>query len=64
MYHLATLMEAHPNSRMKSLQQTALKEYPVHSRELYRHCMGARFAMKAADIINQLESNYYENAYR
>jgi len=58
MYHLATLMEAHPASRMKSLQKSALREYPVASRELYRHCMSFSFAMKAADIINQLKENY------
>lgn len=49
---LAELMECHPDSRMKSLQKTALREYPVSSRELYRHCMGYKFAFKAADIAN------------
>ena len=50
---LAELITAHPNSRMKSLQKTALRIYPVHSRELYRHCMTSRFAFKAADIANE-----------
>ena len=55
--HLAELMQFHPNSRMKSLQKSALREYPVSSKELYRHCMGWRFAFKAADILNsKLES--------
>ena len=49
---LAELIEAHPNSRMKSLQKTALRIYPVASREVYRHCMGFGFAFKAADIVN------------
>ena len=49
---LAELGTAHPDSRMKSLQKTALRIYPVASRELYRHCMSARFALKAADIAN------------
>ena len=50
---LAELMQAHPNGRMKKLQKTALRIYPVGSRELYRHCMSWRFALKAADIVNQ-----------
>ena len=50
--HLAELMVCHPDSKMKSLHASALREYPVHSLELHRHCMSAKFAMKAADIAN------------
>ena len=49
---LAELMTAHPDGRMKKLQKTALREYPVASRELYRHCMSWDFAFKAAAIAN------------
>ena len=49
---LSELMESHPNSRMKSLQKSALREYPVSSKELYRHCMSSKYALKAADILN------------
>ena len=50
--HLAELMQQFPDRKMKRLQQSALREYPVHSRELYRHCMSWRYAMRAADILN------------
>jgi hypothetical protein len=50
---LAELIEYHPDSRMKSLQKTALREYPVSSRELYKHCLSARFALKAAELLNK-----------
>lgn len=49
---LVDLCLAHPNNKMKKLQKTALRLYPVHSKELYRHCMSWNFAFKAADIAN------------
>ena len=50
---LASLMLAHPMTKMKKLQKSALRAYPVTSKELTRHCYGARFAFKAADIANK-----------
>ena len=49
---LAELILSHPDSRMQSLQQTAIKEYPVSSKALEQHCYSSKFAFKAADIAN------------
>lgn len=52
MAELAALMLAHPRTRMKKLQKSALRAFPVASRELYRHCMGWKFAFSAAALAN------------
>ena len=51
---LASLIKHHPTSKMKSLQKSALRAYPVSSKELYRNYMGSNFALSAANLANKL----------
>lgn len=53
---LAELILEHPNSKLRKLQKTALREYPTENRVLYRHCMSTTFATTAEHLANRMRS--------
>lgn len=52
---LAELMLQNPRGKMKKLQKTALKLYPLQSKEAQRYAYSWKFAMKAANLANRMD---------
>ena len=50
---LADLMEISPDKRVRDLQRSALKLYPLYYQEGVRMWMHSRIAFMAADIVNK-----------
>lgn len=50
---LAELMKISPNKKVRDLQRTALKFYPLQSKEAIRNWMSVRIAFIAADILTK-----------